>query len=148
MKYDVCIVGHGDFPDGVESAMQLLVGCQGDITRFNLNKETTHEQFHDDVKKYLAMHSNVIVFADMTGGAPYQITAEIILNSSAKNQYILSSVSMNVVLDIYLKNSMDQLTPDNIVETFEHVIAESNALTMITPSETNFEEGKIEEGYI
>ncbi|KRN93196.1 hypothetical protein [Pediococcus stilesii] len=148
MKYDVCIVGHGNFPDGVESAMKLLVGCEGDITRFNLDQNTTHDQFHDEVKKYLEEHPNVIVFADMTGGAPYQITAELILDAQRENQYILSSVSMNVVLDVYLKNSMDQLNPDNIVETFEHVIAESNKLTMVTPNKTSFEEDDIEEGFI
>lgn len=148
MKYDVCIVGHGNFPDGVKSAMELLVGCEDDIQCFNLNGEKNHDQFHDEMKDYLENHENVLIFADMTGGAPYQITAEIILETEKKNQYVVSSVSLNAILDLYLKNSMDQIAPDNIEETIRHVIEESRKLMQVTPNNVLNEEEEVEEGWI
>lgn len=148
MKYDVCIVGHGEFPDGVKSAIDVLVGNNDDVTCFNLNGQMTHAQFTTYMKEYLTQHPQALVFADMTGGAPYQLAAEIILESQHPNQYIVSSISMNAILDLYLKNSMDQLNPDNIEANFSHVLQESRKLMKVTPDmqEVAQEEVILEDG--
>lgn len=134
MKYDVCIIGHGNFPDGVKTAMNLLVGPDDSIKLGNLNEVMTHEAFKKEMEEYLDSHENVIIFADMTGGAPYQITAELILEKEKKNQFVVSSMSLNAILDLYLKNMMDQLNPDNIDEEIAHVIEESCKLMQVTPN--------------
>jgi len=136
MKYSICIVGHGNFPDGVKSAIDILVGDNGDVTCFNLNSEMTHDQFKIKMGQYLTEHQKTIVFADMTGGAPYQIVAQIILESGHPDQYIISSISMNAILDLYLKNSMAQLNANNIEKSIQHVIHESRHLMKLTPDNT------------
>lgn len=146
MKYDICIVGHGNFPDGVKSAMNVLCGPDESLKLGNLNEQTTHEKFKSEMKEYLTTHENVIVFADMTGGAPYQIAAEIVLSQNLANRYVISGMSLNVVLDLYLKNMMDQLNPDNIEEMINHVISESCGLMKVTPCTEVVEEVEVEDG--
>lgn len=128
MKYDVCIIGHGNFPSGIRSAVKLIAGTCDGITCFNLNENTTHEQFEKAIDQYLQSHDNVIFFADMIGGAPYQIVAKKILLQNDQNKCVVAGVSLNLVLDIYLKNMSDQLTTQNVDEAIKHVISESKSL--------------------
>ncbi|MCT6846844.1 MAG: PTS fructose transporter subunit IIA [Lactobacillus helsingborgensis] len=128
MKYDVCIIGHGNFPSGLKSAVKLIAGTCDRITCFNLNEETTHEQFEQDVEQYIQSHTNVIFFADMVGGAPYQIVAKKVLLQNDVHKFIVAGVSLNLVLDIYLKNMSEQLNTQNIDNEIKHVINESKSL--------------------
>ncbi|MDF7683560.1 PTS fructose transporter subunit IIA [Lactobacillus sp. ESL0679] len=129
MKYDICIIGHGDFPMGIDSDIKTVAGTDELVTCLNLDEHTTHEKFTQDLDQYLDTHENVIVFADMTGGAPYQIAAKRILtNPKDTNKYVLSGVSMNLVLDVYLKNLSGQLTAENIEDSLNHVIEESKSM--------------------
>lgn len=153
MIYSIGIIGHGNYPDGIKSAIKLLAGTADDINCFNLNNETTHEQFKKDVSKFLDENENVIIIADMTGGAPFQSIAEKILEDNVKNHYIVSSLSMNAILDVYLKNSMNQFNPDTIEDQLQHIIDGSVSLMQFLPNskpestdDTNNESS--EEGWI
>lgn len=128
MKYDLCIIGHGNFPSGIRSAVKLIAGTCDGITCFNLNEKITHEQFEKAIDQYLQSHDNVIFLADMIGGAPYQIVAKKILLQNDKNKCVVAGVSLNLVLDIYLKNMSDQLTTQNVDEAIKHLISESKSL--------------------
>lgn len=136
MIYSLGIIGHGNYPDGIKSALELLAGATDEISCFNLNNKTTHEQFAKDVAEFLADNENAIIIADMTGGAPFQSIAAQILENQRKNQYIISSLPMNAILDVYLKNSMNQLNPDNIEEQLDHIIKESVNLMQYLPNTT------------
>ncbi|MFQ9615303.1 MAG: PTS sugar transporter subunit IIA, partial [Clostridium butyricum] len=81
------IVGHGNFPSGVLSAVSLLVGNNENICAFDLDKNETHEGFEQKIKELLDNNDKVIVVADLTGGAPHQIAARLILESGKMNQY-------------------------------------------------------------
>ena len=133
MKYDVCIIGHGNFPSGLKSAVKLIAGTCDRITCFNLNEETTHEKFEQDVDHYIQLHTNVIFFADMVGGAPYQIVAKKVLLQNDVHKFIVAGVSLNLVLDIYLKNMSEQLNTQNIDKEIKHVINESKLLLFLLP---------------
>lgn len=134
MKYSIGIIGHGNYPEGIKSAIVLLSGTGDDIKCFNLNEKTTHEQFQKDVTNFLATNENAIIFADLTGGAPFQTIAQVILESAKENQYIISGISMNAIFDIYLKNSMDQLNKDNIEDQIRHVFEVSIPMMQFLPN--------------
>jgi len=134
MIYSIGIIGHGNYPDGIKSALELLAGADADVNCFNLNNKTTHEQFSKDVADFLATHESAIIIADMTGGAPFQSIAQQILENKKENQYIISSLSLNAILDIYLKNSMNQLDPTNIEDQLTHIINESVNLMQFLPN--------------
>lgn len=52
MIYSIGIIGHGNYPDGVRSALELLAGTSEYISCFNLNDKTTHEQFKENVSEF------------------------------------------------------------------------------------------------
>ncbi len=73
------------------------------IDAINLNGELTHDEFTVKVKNYIENNDNLIVFADITGGAPFQITSrEILLNEKSENQYVVGGVSVACILEVVM----------------------------------------------
>ena len=58
------IVGHGNFPSGVLSAVSLLVGNNENICAFDLDKNETHEGFEQKIKELLDNNDKVIVVSN------------------------------------------------------------------------------------
>ena len=79
MNYAMAIVGHGRYPEGVLSALKLLIGTTEGMTAFNLDENTTHERFEQCLNDFLKENKHAIIFADMTGGAPHQIVSRLII---------------------------------------------------------------------
>lgn len=99
----VLIVGHGEYSTGIKSAIKLLTGVDENIDAINLNDELTHDEFTLKVQKYVSENNDLIIFADITGGAPFQITSrEILLNENSNNQYVVGGVSVACILEIVM----------------------------------------------
>ena len=108
------IVGHGNFPSGVLSAVSLLVGNNENICAFDLDKNETHEGFEQKIKELLDNNDKVIVVADLTGGAPHQIAARLILESGKMNQYIISGINLALVVDLAMKCCFSEVEEEEI----------------------------------
>lgn len=108
------IVGHGNFPSGVLSAVSLLVGNNENICAFNLDKNETHEGFEQKIKELLDNNDKVIVVADLTGGAPHQIAARLILESGKMNQYIISGINLALVVDLAMKCCFSEVEEEEL----------------------------------
>ena len=131
--FEICIVGHGNYPSGVCSALKLLSGSNENIHHFDLDDNLTHEKYESELKNYLNNHDQVLIFADMTGGAPHQIATRNIVALGKESQYIMSSISLNLVLDLYMKNSMGLLTPENIQVELTKSMNESKEMLLVMP---------------
>ncbi len=131
--FEICIVGHGNYPSGVCSALKLLSGSNEKVHLFDLDDTLTHERYETELKSYLNKHDQVLIFADMTGGAPHQIATKNIVELGKKSQFIMSSISLNLVLDLYMKNSMGLLTPENIQMELTQSINESKEMLLVMP---------------
>ena len=97
------IVGHGNFPSGVLSAVSLLV--------------EVHIQMLKDsqkIKELLDNNDKVIVVADLTGGAPHQIAARLILESGKMNQYIISGINLALVVDLAMKCCFSEVEEEEL----------------------------------
>ncbi|MBP1889636.1 PTS system N-acetylgalactosamine-specific IIA component [Clostridium moniliforme] len=115
----ILIVGHGEYPTGIKSAIKLLTGVDENIDAINLNESLTHEQFTQKVNEYVKENKDLIIFADITGGAPFQITSrEVLLNEESDNQYVIGGVSVGCILDIVMKTVVIS-TDEDIRETIE-----------------------------
>ena len=84
------------------------------IDAINLNEELTHHDYTMMVQEYVANNKDLIIFADMTGGAPFQIASrEILLNEESENQFVIGGASvgciLEVVMNILVLNSQDEL---------------------------------------
>lgn len=108
------IVGHGNFPSGVLSAVSLLVGNNENICAFDLDKNETHEGFEQKLKELLDNNDKVIVVADLTGGAPHQIAARLILESGKMNQYIISGINLALVVDLAMKCCFSEVEEEEL----------------------------------
>ncbi len=135
--FEICIVGHGNYPKGVCSALKLLSGTEEHVTPFNLNEELSHAEYEEKMGAFLDNHRNVIIFADMTGGAPHQIASRLLLEKNNRSQYILSSVSLNLVLDTLMKNNLGMLTEENVAEELVKSLEESRQMMMMMPEVEN-----------
>lgn len=99
----ILVVGHGEYSTGIKSVIKLLTGVEENIDAINLNGELTHDEFTVKVKNYIEDNNDLIVFADITGGAPFQITSrEILLNEKSENQYVIGGVSVACILEVVM----------------------------------------------
>ena len=112
--YKLVIVGHGNFPSGVLSSVSLLVGKNENISGFDLDENETHEGFEKKLKELLDNNDKVIVLADLTGGAPHQISARLILESGKMNQYIISGINLALVVDLAMKCCFGEVEEEDI----------------------------------
>ncbi|MBW4803746.1 PTS fructose transporter subunit IIA [Loigolactobacillus coryniformis] len=134
MNYNFCILGHGKYPEGILSALKLLAGTADGITIFNLDESTTHEAFQESVDKFLTTTERVVCFADMTGGAPHQTAARLILEKKKQHQYIVSSAPINLILDLYMQCQSGLLTDDTIELNIKKSINQAQALIQVIPT--------------
>lgn len=118
----VLLVGHGEYPTGIKSVVKLLTGVEENIKAINLNQDLSHDDFAMKVKDYVENNDDLIIFADITGGAPFQITSrEILLNTKSENQYVVGGVSVACILEIIM-NTLVLESNENIREVIEEAI--------------------------
>lgn len=100
----ILIVGHGEYASGIKSTIKLLTGVDEGIDAVNLNEELEHSEFTSIINSYVNDNEELIIFADITGGAPFQITSrEVLLNENSDEQYVVGGVSVGCILDIVMK---------------------------------------------
>jgi len=127
----ILIVGHGEYATGMKSAIKLLTGVNNNIDAINLNEELTHNDYTMMVQEYVANNKDLVIFADMTGGAPFQIASrEVLLNESSENQFVIGGVSVGCILEVVMNtlvlNAEDQLK--NIINTAVNNIQEMTSI--------------------
>lgn len=99
----ILIVGHGEYATGVKSAIKLLTGVEEGLDAINLNDDITHDKFTEIIKAYVKVNKDLIVFADISGGAPFQITSRVVLvNEDSENQYVVGGVALGCILEIVM----------------------------------------------
>ncbi|GAA0109854.1 PTS sugar transporter [Clostridium tertium] len=129
--YKLVVVGHGNFPSGVLSSVSLLVGENENIIGLDLDANETHEGFEKKLKEILDNNDKVIVLADLTGGAPHQIAARLILESSKLNQYIISGINLALVVDLAMKCCLGEVEDEDIQSELSNSINESKDTTVL-----------------
>ena len=127
----ILIVGHGEYATGMKSAIKLLTGVDENIDAINLNEELTHNDYTMMVQEYVANNKDLVIFADMTGGAPFQIASrEILLNEESENQFVIGGVSVGCILEVVMNtlvlNSEDELK--DIINTAVNNIQEMTSI--------------------
>lgn len=127
----ILIVGHGEYATGMKSAIKLLTGVNNNIDAINLNEELTHNDYTMMVQEYVENNKDLVIFADMTGGAPFQIASrEILLNESSENQFVIGGVSVGCILEVVMNalvlNSEDELK--DIINTAVNNIQEMTSI--------------------
>ena len=127
----ILIVGHGEYATGMKSAIKLLTGVNNNIDAINLNEELTHNDYTMMVQEYVANNKDLVIFADMTGGAPFQIASrEILLNESSENQFVIGGVSVGCILEVVM-NTLVLNSEDELKDTINTAVNNIKEMTSI-----------------
>ena len=127
----ILIVGHGEYATGMKSAIKLLTGVNNNIDAINLNEELTHNDYTMMVQEYVANNKDLVIFADMTGGAPFQIASrEILLNEDSENQFVIGGASVGCILEVVM-NTLVLKSEDEIKDIIDSAVNNIKEMTSV-----------------
>lgn len=123
--YKTLIVGHGNYPSGVLSALELLIGKSENVSIMELTEGFSHDQYEAKLTEFLAEQSKVIIFADLTGGAPHQIAARVVLEKQfSKEHFVISGMPLGLIAELTMKFQFLDLAAEEAPPIIENAIAE------------------------
>ena len=127
----ILIVGHGEYGSGMKSAIKLLTGVNDNIDAINLNEELTQNDYTMMVQEYVANNKDLVIFADMTGGAPFQIASrEILLNEDSENQFVIGGASVGCILEVVM-NTLVLKSEDEIKDIIDSAVNNIKEMTSV-----------------
>ena len=122
MKY-VVLVSHGEFAPGLHKAVNMLAGEEReDVLSTSLVNGMGADEFAENVKQVLSVvgeDDEIILFADIVGGAPLATTANVLLETGllAKTRMV-GGMNLPLVLTCVLSKD-DEETSELIDELIE-----------------------------
>ncbi|MCH6267218.1 PTS sugar transporter subunit IIA [Neobacillus citreus] len=123
--YQILVTGHGGFPSGVQSALRYLMGDNPNLSILALSEGMTHEQYEAELTEFLKNHPRLLVFADLTGGAPHQIAARILLeNHFSPEQFLISGMPISVVTELTMKFQFQEVPKGEAPAVIQQTLAE------------------------
>ena len=101
------ILGHGDLPSGIISAMELIVGKQQHVFGVALYQEDSPEIFQQNLEKEMSRFDDgkFLFLVDLKGGTPSNIAARL----TSDNHYCVSGVNLPMVLEIVMDSTNENL---------------------------------------
>ena len=127
----ILIVGHGEYGSGMKSAIKLLTGVNDNIDAINLNEELTHNDYTLMLQEYVANNKDLVIFADMTGGAPFQIASrEILLNEDSQNQFVIGGASVGCILEVVM-NTLVLKSEDELKDIIDSAVNNIKEMTSV-----------------
>jgi mannose/fructose/sorbose-specific phosphotransferase system IIA component len=83
MTKKIIIMGHGNFPSALKETAKLLLGEAAErIDIIELYPQDTAEKIKKELENVLQTAEEALIFADILGGTPSRVIAEVILASN------------------------------------------------------------------
>lgn len=98
----IIITGHGKFSEGIKSALELISGPQEDFSYVNFTASDTKESLMERLEKeldQLAHCKGIVIFTDLAGGTPFNVSAELKYTREEKIEVVAGS-NLPMVLEI------------------------------------------------
>jgi mannose/fructose/sorbose-specific phosphotransferase system IIA component len=112
---NIVLIGHGGFPSGIESAVNMIIGAQEGFYSIPLLPEDSPESFSDRVEQVLTRvleNSEVLFAVDVKGGTHSNVAARYV---SSKRRCV-TGVNLPMVLDLVM-NRYTVSTARELAET-------------------------------
>ncbi len=125
MKYTV-LVSHGEFADGLASALKMLAGEREDILSCGLKNGAGADDFGKAFAKVLAPvkeDDSIILLADLIGGSPLTTAANVINEKGLSGRTVMIG-GMNLPLALTTVLMKDSLPDEQLADA---VLAEAKA---------------------
>lgn len=104
MPRKIIIMGHGNFPRALKDTAKLLLGETVDekIIIIELQPEDTVEKIRNELYSALNTVDEALIFADIFGGTPSRVIAEVLLKSTYKSEAVFG-VNLPMLLQALLE---------------------------------------------
>ena len=110
----VILLGHGEFSQGIASAMELIIGKQEYFKFHNFLQDMSQDDLLDDVKKSIEELNDcehIVLVTDIAGGTPYKVS--IMLSFENEKINVISGVNLPLLVSLMLNresfNSINEL---------------------------------------
>lgn len=115
----ILIAGHGSFPSGVLSAVNLVAGNPDNVVAVDFVGGMSTDELK--AKMQAALDSlapqEILILTDMAGGTPFRTAAELKMATPDRPMRVLAGVSMPAVMEAAFSAAdmeLDELTADVI----------------------------------
>lgn len=111
----IMITGHGHFPSGVLSAVELVAGTSGEIVAVDFEAGQTARELRAAMTAALESldEDQVLILADLAGGTPFNTAAVLKQEVKGKEIRLLAGASMPMVVEAVFSRAavgLDELT--------------------------------------
>jgi PTS system N-acetylgalactosamine-specific IIA component len=114
---DIIVTGHGDFSEGLVSALHLIAGPQEQVQNVNFHESDSTETLNANLAAALVnTGTEVVILTDLLGGSPFKEAVMLKMQRPEKNIEVISGTNFPLLL-------MSTLTPaDSALELAESLI--------------------------
>ena len=125
--FRIVIAGHGDFPDGLLSAAQLICGTLADVRTVALRPDDTPEAFHERLLEATpASDDPVLLLTDLVGGTPHNMC--LLLARRRPSAVLISGVNLALLMEAAMSlDALDAASVDRLVEGGRAALAEASS---------------------
>ena len=142
MNTGIVITGHGDFPLGFKSSLEMLIGDVSDLhfISFTSDFEEYKANLTDLLLNLSHEYTQVIVFTDIAGGSPFNVSS--LVCQKVSNLTVISGSNLPMIIDTItnVKYDICTVTGDSIVSTGTSAITAFTGILKVK-NETNSDEG-------
>lgn len=103
MEKKLILVSHGNFCVELKKSVEMIMGPQDNILAVPLLEEEGKEEYKEKLLTVLDTDGDYVILADLKGGTPGNVAAELLLNGYQAEIY--TGMNMPMVID-YINSSM------------------------------------------
>ena len=106
----ILITGHGNFPSGALSAVNLVAGNPGNVSAVDFVEGMSSEELKEKMSAAIAAieADEVLVLADLAGGTPFRTAVELKMVKTDKAIRVIAGANMPALMGAALSaNFMD-----------------------------------------
>lgn len=115
----ILIAGHGNFPTGALSAVNLVAGNPGNVAAVDFVDGMNTDELKAKMRAALdgMEQDQVLILTDLAGGTPFRTAAEIKADYPAKQLRVVAGANMPAIVEAAFSSGdmeLDELTADVI----------------------------------
>jgi len=140
----ILITGHGNFPSGVLSAVNLVAGNPGNVYAVDFVEGMAAEELKEKMQAAIAAipSDEVLVMADLAGGTPFRTAVELKMVMTDKAIRVIAGANMPALMEAALSADIMDLAElaDDVAQTAVEGVVDWDAQDDDT-EEPEFEDG-------
>lgn len=97
----ILITGHGNFAEGIESALEVIIGAQPQLAKVNFLKEDSTDTLKENMTKAIESvdtGDGIMIFSDLVGGSPFKTASLLAIEKG--NIEVLGGTNIQSIMEI------------------------------------------------